>query len=273
MEHKGKTALVTGAGQGIGRATAERLARAGANVYVQDIDAEALDETVSRLADFEVGVVASVGDLRESALPEKMIQESVDAFGGLDIVVNNAGYIWNGAMHNHSEAQWQAMLEIHATVPFRLLQAFAGWMRPTVKQEMLDSGVGVSRRVVNISSVSGTQGSATQVAYSAGKAAVIGLTKTLAKEWGRYNCNVNAVAFGHIETRLTQSYEDDVPEIEVGGRSFRVGLSSRQRAGISSSVPLGRPGTVEEAAGAIYLLTLPEAGYITGEVITCSGGI
>ena len=128
MEHQGRTALVTGAGQGIGRATAERLAKAGASVYVQDIDEAALEETVAKLSGFDVGVVASVGDLRESALPEKMIQECVDAFGGLDMIINNAGYIWNGAMHNHSEAQWQAMLEIHATVPFRVLQAFAGWL-------------------------------------------------------------------------------------------------------------------------------------------------
>ena len=215
-----KTALVTGAGQGIGRATAQRLARAGANLIIQDIDGEALAETMLHLKAFKVDVLSLTGDLTKAGVPEQVVQDCLKAFGGLDIIINNAGYIWNGALHNHSEAQWQAMLDIHATVPFRILKAFSEWLRPTAKAEIQSNGVACCRKVVNVSSVSGTQGSATQVGYAAGKAAVIGLTKTLAKEWGRYNVTVNAVAFGHIETRLTQGYDDSVPEIKVGDQQY-----------------------------------------------------
>jgi len=267
-----KIALVTGAGQGIGRATARRLAAAGATLVIQDLDPEALKEAEASLIDFGGEVLAIAGDLTELDLPDRVIREGVAAFGGIDIIVNNAGYIWNGAAHKHSEAQWQAMLDIHVSVPFRLLKAYANWMRPIAKAEIASNGQATCRKIVNVSSVSGTTGSATQVAYSAGKAAVIGLTKTLAKEWGRFNVTVNAVAFGHIETRLTQTYENQVPEIKVGNQLFRVGLSEQQRAILAHTVPLGRPGTVDEAAGAIYLLTLPESNYITGEVLTCSGG-
>ena len=272
MSLRSKIALVTGAGQGIGRATVQRLARAGVNLVIQDIDEAALAETARHLKTFEVDVLSLTGDLTEPDLPEQVIKDCVEAFGGLDIIINNAGYIWNGAMHNHSEAQWQAMLDIHATVPFRILKAFSEWLRPTAKAEIQSNGVACCRKVVNVSSVSGTQGSATQVGYAAGKAAVIGLTKTLAKEWGRYNVTVNAVAFGHIETRLTQGYSDSIPEITVGDQQFRVGLSFQQRNALAQTVPLGRAGTVDEAAGAIYLLTLPESDYITGEILTCSGG-
>ena len=272
MSLRSKTALITGAGQGIGRATAQRLARAGANLVIQDIDEAALADTANQLGTFEVDVLSLTGDLTKTGLPEQVVQDGLEAFGGLDIIINNAGYIWNGALQNHSEAQWQAMIDIHATVPFRILKAFSEWMRPVAKAERQANGVASCRKVVNVSSVSGTQGSATQVGYSAGKAAVIGLTKTLAKEWGRYNVTVNAVAFGHIETRLTQGYSDSIPEITVGDRRYRVGLSNQQRNVLAQTVPLGRAGTIDEAAGAIYLMTLPESDYITGEILTCSGG-
>ena len=164
------------------------------------------------------------------------------------------------------------MLDIHATAPFRILRALAPWLRETAKREQAESGRARCRKIVNVSSVSGTTGAATQIAYSAGKAAVVGLTKTLAKEWGRYNVTVNAVAFGHIQTRLTQAYEGEPPTIEVGMRKFKVGLTDAQVAGVEGATPLGRSGTPEDGAGAIYLLCLPESDFVTGEVVTCSGG-
>ena len=166
-----------------------------------------------------------------------MISQTLDGFGGIDIIVNNAGYIWNGAMHNHSDEQWQAMLEVHATAPFRILRAFAPWLRETARAEIAEQGAARCRKVVNVSSVSGTTGAATQIAYSAGKAAVVGITKTLAKEWGRYNVTVNCVAFGHIQTRLTQAYDGAPPTIEVAGRSHRVGLTDAQIEGVKHRVP------------------------------------
>ncbi len=269
----GKVAIVTGAGRGVGKATALKLAREGASVVVNDLDVAEARATVAEITNSQGQAFGCVGSVTESEFPEHLVQTSLEAFGQIDIIVNNAGYIWNGAAHNHSDEQWQAMLDVHVSAPFRILRAFSRWLRPTAKQEIAEQGRAVCRKVVNISSVSGTQGSATQVAYSAGKAAVVGLTRTLAKEWGRYNVTVNCVAFGHIDTRLTQAYEQVPPAIEVGGREFKVGLSNAQLEGVRRSTALGRAGQPEDGAGAIYLFCIPESNFITGEVLTCSGGI
>ncbi|MFT4714154.1 MAG: 3-oxoacyl-[acyl-carrier protein] reductase, partial [Candidatus Azotimanducaceae bacterium] len=213
------------------------------------------------------------GDITDESFPEQLIQTSLEAYGEIDIIVNNAGYIWNGAMHNHSDEQWQAMLDIHVTAPFRILRAFSSWLRGQAKQEIEKTGCAKARKIVNVSSVSGTEGSATQIAYSAGKSAIVGVTKTLAKEWGRYNVTVNCVAFGHIQTRLTQRYENSPPVIDIAGRQHKVGLNSRQLAGINLTTPLGRSGKPEDGAGAIYMFCIPESDFVTGQILTCSGGL
>ncbi len=270
MSLEGKVALVTGGAQGIGAATAAQLAARGARVAVCDIDAHRAAETAHNLPG--AAGQAFAGDLTDPEFPDALVADVLKHFGSLDIVVNNAGYIWNGAMHNHSDAQWHAMLDMHATAPFRVLRAWAPWLRSRAAEERQTLGAPRCRKVVNVSSVSGTTGAATQIAYSAGKAAVVGITKTLAKEWGHYNVTVNAVAFGHIDTRLTQPYSGTPPSIDVGGRSYRVGLSQEQIEGSRAATPLGRTGTTEDAAGAILLFCLPESNFITGEVLTCSGG-
>lgn len=267
-----RTALVTGAGRGIGRATALKLASEGATTVLCDLDEETLTETASIIKENGGRAITCAGNLTDPEFPGQLIDVSTRSTGGLDIIVNNAGYIWNSAIHNHTDEQWQAMLDIHATAPFRILRAFAPWLRETASRELETNGHTRCRKVVNISSVSGTTGSATQIAYSAGKAAVIGITKTLAKEWGRYNVTVNCVAFGHIETRLTQPYKDAPPTIEVEGRAHRVGLSEAQIEAVKRSTALGRSGTPNDAAGAIYLFCIPESDFITGEILTCSGG-
>ena len=259
---QGQFALVTGAGRGIGAATARKLSEAGARVLVNDLDADVAEEVAASLP----GAVACPADLTEPEAADDLIEFTLSAFGGLDIIVNNAGYIWHSAIHNMTDEQWDAMLDIHASAQFRVLRAYGRWLRGNADR---NSPV---RKVVNISSTMGIHGGATQLAYSAGKAAVVGITKTLAKEWGRYNVQVNAVAFGHIETRLTQPYEGAPPSIDHDGHRYKVGLSTDQLTHLERTVPLGRAGQVEEAAGAILLMALPESNYITGEVLTCSGG-
>jgi len=267
-----KVAIVTGAGRGVGLATAQRLARAGARVIVNDLDSAEANACVEAIQAAGGQAMACAGDVTATDFPQQLIDTALDGFGTIDIVVNNAGYIWNGVVANHSDEQWQAMIDVHATAPFRILRALAPWLRATSKREQAEHGVAQARKIINVSSVSGTTGAATQIAYSAGKAAVVGITKTLAKEWGRYGARVNCVAFGHIDTRLTQSYSGEPPLISVGARDFKVGLSEQQVAASMQAAPLGRSGQPEDGAGAIYLFCLPEADFITGEVLTCSGG-
>lgn len=267
-----RVAIVTGAGRGVGAATAQRLAADGALVVVNDLDPAVAQDTVSAITASGGRALLCAGDVTDPDFPERLIERALEPTGSIDIIVNNAGYIWNGALHNHSDEQWQAMLDMHVTAPFRILRAFAPWLRERAKQERSETGSVRCRKVVNVSSVSGTTGAATQAAYSAGKAAVVGLTKTLAKEWGRFNVTVNCVAFGHIDTRLTQTYDGAAPTIEVRGRDYRVGLTPQQIDAVQRATPLQRTGTPEDAAGAIYLFCIPESDFITGEVLTCSGG-
>ena len=267
----GKVAIVTGSGRGIGRAIALKLAKAGAAVVVNDLDDEPALETLAQIEASGGRGICCNGDVAAVDFGERIVNMALDGLGGLDIIVNNAGYIWNTTIQRNTDEQWQAMLDVHATAPFRILRAASGHFRESAKREAAQGAI-VQRKVVNISSVSGVYGSATQVAYSAGKMAVVGITNTLAKEWGRYGVNVNAVAFGFIETRLTQSFEGQPAEIEVHGRQFKVGFPSELAREKHAGISLGRPGRVEEAAGAVYLLCLPEADYITGQVLICDGG-
>ncbi|MCC5872474.1 MAG: SDR family oxidoreductase [Gammaproteobacteria bacterium] len=269
---EGRIAIVTGAGRGVGRATAALLAKHGARVVLNDLDADVCDAAAAEIAAMGAQTLSVPGSVTDPDLPERLIADAVDAFGGIDILVNNAGFIWNSAAHNHTDEQFQAMLDVHVAAPFRVLRAFAAWMRPQAKREIEASGHARCRKVVNVSSVSGTQGAATQVGYSSAKAAVVGMTKTLAKEWGRYNVTVNAVAFGYLATRLTQGFGETPPTIDVAGKALRVGISNEATEALVAQTPLQRLGTAEDGAGGIFMLCIPQSDYVTGEVLTCSGG-
>src|SRR5262249_49020035 len=197
------------------------------------------------------GAVGVTGNVAAPDFGDRIVETAVKELGGCHIVVNNAGYTWDNVIQKMTDEQWYAILDVHVTAPFRILRAFANHVRPVVEEETR-KGVRVVRKIVNVSSTSGVNGNAGQVNYSAGKAAMVGVTKTLAKEWGRYHVTVNCVAFGYIQTRLTQPLaEGEAGTIEVEGRKVRVGVQGSRIAAMSQMIPLGRGGTPEEAAGAI----------------------
>ncbi len=267
---EGKAALVTGSGRGIGRAIAGKLAAAGASVFVNDLDEDAVCQTEAMLRQEGGTAEHLAGDLTDPAFPQKLVKAALERLGGLDIIVNNAGYSWDTVIQKTTDEQFQAMLDIHLAAPFRILRAASEFLREAAKKE-LGEGRRVMRKVVNITSIAGTDGNPGQVGYSSGKAGVVGLTKTLAKEWGRYNVNVNCVGFGLIETRLVQPLSD-TSTIEMKGRRIRVGVQEKMLEMVKSACPLGRLGTPEEAAGAVLFFCSPLSDYVTGEVLICGGG-
>jgi 3-oxoacyl-[acyl-carrier protein] reductase len=263
----GKSAIVTGSARGIGRATAELLAEHGAKVLINDLDGDVAEQASGEI---QGETVSFAGDLTKEGVCDELVKTAVDSFGQLDIIVNNAGYTWDGPIHKMSDEQFQAMLDIHNVVPFRVLRAAAPHLREPAKKEK-EEGREVFRKVVNISSVSGTMGNAGQANYSSGKSGVVGLTKTLAKEWGQFKINVNAVAFGFVETRLTASKEG-AESIERGGEKIQLGIPEQLRQMASMLIPIGRPATPEEAAGGVFFLCSPWSNYVHGQVLNVTGG-
>jgi 3-oxoacyl-[acyl-carrier protein] reductase len=267
-----KTAIVTGSGRGIGRAIAARLASLGARVTVNDLDAEAVSETVTQITAAGGRAHAAPGDLTDPATPQMIVEQTLARYGALDILVNNAGYTWDNVIQKTTDEQFQAMLDIHLVAPFRLLRAAAPWLREAAKKDAAEGRL-IMRKVVNITSISGTDGNAGQIGYSAGKAGIVGMTKTMAKEWGRYNVNVNAVGFGLIETRLIQPLTGEAASIDIKGRQIPVGVQPKVLEAVKHMCPLGRLGTPEEAADAVLFFCSPLSDYVTGEVLICGGGL
>lgn len=261
----GRVALVTGAGRGIGRSIAVRLARAGAEIVVNDVDPTSLAETVRLLEGVGCDAEAMASSVTDSHFADTIVAQALEAHGAVDIVVNNAGYTWDAGIHRMSDEQWEAMLDVHMTAPFRLLRRLAPVFRD---QRLRDdrSGRTIHRKVVNVTSVSGIAGLAGQANYAAAKSGLDGLTRALAREWGRHLVNVNSVAFGLIDTRLTR------PPDEPDGSRPAVHMDSERHRALEEAIPLGRAATPDEAAGAVYLLCTPDADYISGQVLLCTGG-
>ncbi|MGL4304623.1 MAG: SDR family NAD(P)-dependent oxidoreductase [Mycobacteriaceae bacterium] len=269
---EGRVAIVSGSGRGIGREVALKLAREGASVVVNDLDKGPTEEVVAAIDALGGKAVACVGSVTDTDFGERFVQTAVDSFGGLDIIVNNAGYTWDSVIQKMSDEQWDAILDVHLKAPFRILRAAQPIIAAAVKNERESGRPVLCRKVVNISSLAGTGGNAGQANYSSAKAGVIGLTKALAKEWGRYNVTVNAVAFGLINTRLTTEVEGGDGTIELQGRKIKVGVNPGLLAAMEQMIPLGRSGAPHEAAGAVYLLCTPESDYISAQTLVCGGG-
>ncbi|TDC64133.1 SDR family oxidoreductase [Actinomadura sp. GC306] len=267
----GKIALISGSGRGIGRAIALKLASHGVRVVINDLDPEPAEETLTAIKAAGGEAVACVGSVTDEDFADRFVATAVDNYGGVDIVINNAGYTWDSVIQKMTDEQWDAILDVHLKAPFRILRAAQPVISARAKAEQAD-GLRVHRKIVNISSIAGLGGNAGQANYGAAKAGIVGLTKTLAKEWGRYAVNVNAVAYGLIRTRLTETAADSDSTIDVQGRQIKVGVNPGLLTAMEQMIPLGRAGTPEEAAGAVYLLCLPESDYISGQVVVCSGG-
>ena len=265
----GKAAIVTGSARGIGRATAEMFVNEGAKVLINDLDADVAVQAASEISG-ETAVFA--GDLTKEGAADELVKAATEAFGAVDICVNNAGYTWDGVAHKMSDEQFQAMLDIHTIVPFRVARALAPAWREAAKAER-GEGKEVFRKIVNVSSTSGMMGNAGQVNYSAAKMGVVGLTKTLAKEWGQFKINVNAVAFGFVETRLTAAKEAGEEMTSPTGEKIELGIPEQMRAMASAIIPLGRPATPEEASGPVLFLSSPLANYMHGQVLNVTGGM
>jgi 3-oxoacyl-[acyl-carrier protein] reductase len=262
-----KVAIVTGSARGIGRATAELFAEHGAKVLINDLDGDIAEQTASEISG---DTVVFAGDLTKPGVPDQLVQKVIDTWGKVDILVNNAGYTLDAPIHKMSDDWFQRMLDIHSIVPFRMSRAVAPHMREPAKKER-EEGVEVFRKIVNVSSISGTMGNAGQANYSSGKSAVVGLTKTLAKEWGQFKINVNAVAFGFIETRLTAA-KDESNVADIGGETVQLGIPEQLRAMGAMVIPLGRPGTPKEAAGGVFFLCSPWSNFVHGQVLNITGG-
>ena len=268
---EGKVALVTGSGRGIGRAIALKLASHGARLVINDLDADPAQEVAEEIRKIGGEAVVCSGSVSAPDFADRFIGTAATSYKGIDIIVNNAGYTWDNVVQKMTDEQWYAILDVHLTAPFRILRAAQPLIRKLVQEEN-EAGQPTVRKVINISSVAGVFGNAGQLNYSAGKAGIIGMTQTLAKEWGRLRTTVNCVAFGLIKTRMTgNSAEGGTASID--GRDIKVGVNPDLLASMERTIPLGRAGTPEDAAGSVYLFTLPESDYVSGQTLLCTGGL
>jgi 3-oxoacyl-[acyl-carrier protein] reductase len=266
----GKSAIVTGSGRGIGKAVATLFADHGASIVINDIDKDVAEATAKEITGAGGRAVVCAGSVTDVEFADRVVKTAAESFGGLDIIVNNAGYTWDSVIQNMTDEQWYAMIDVHLTAPFRIIRAATPFMREVAKKEIAE-GRRVQRKIINVSSTSGVAGNAGQVNYSAGKMGIVGVTKTMAKEWGRFNINVNAVAYGFIETRLTQAKEKH-ETIQREGKEVELGIPDAMRQMAVNFIPLGRSGTPEDAAGPVLFLASPLSDYVTGAVVLVTGG-
>jgi len=267
-----KVAIITGAGRGIGRATAELFAQHGAKVVVSDIDPVPAEECVAAITSAGGEAISVPGDVTDPTFGDSIVNAALARFDGLDIIVNNAGYTWDAVIHKMTDEQWEAILAVHLTAPFRIIRAASSFLRETAKKEKAEHGAAQARKIVNISSTSGTRGNPGQANYSSAKAGVMGLTKMLAKEWGQFNIQCNCVAFGRIDTRLTQAKEKG-EIINRGEAAIAIGIPAERLERTTPMIPMGRPGTPQEAAGSILFFASPLSDYVSGQVLEVAGGL
>lgn len=267
----GQTAIITGSGQGIGAEIARQFANEGAKVVISDIDGKKANAVADNINSAGAQALAIPGDMLDDAYIDELVKKTAEFGGGkFHIIVNNAGFTWDGVIHKTTDKQWDTIIALHNTAPFKLVRASAPYFR--VKD-------GEPRNVVNVSSTSGLHGNAGQANYALAKAGVTGLTKTIAKEWGpAFGVRANTVAFGHIQTRLTAAKEEGGFVTLPDGEKIALGIPQAQKAAREAGgeaykdIPLGRPGTAGEAAGAVLAIVSPLMSYMSGQTISITGG-
>ncbi|KAF8330346.1 short-chain dehydrogenase/reductase SDR [Cantharellus anzutake] len=269
----GEVAIITGAAQGIGRSTALLFAKEGAKVVVSDLDAKKAEAVVEEIRAAGGDAIAVGGDVSAEDFPDRIIKATIDKYGKLNHLINNAGFTFDKMIHTMTDQTFDIILKVHVRAPFRLIRAAAPYLRIKGSKE--------NRSIVNVSSTSGLHGNVGQINYAAGKAAVVGMSKTIAKEWGSFGVRANTVAYGFIETRLTANKADGA-SIEIGGKKIALGVpkpaaptGDKKAAAppVPNPIPLQRGGTPDEAGAAILFLASPLASYISGHTLEVTGGL
>jgi 3-oxoacyl-[acyl-carrier protein] reductase len=266
----GRTAIITGSGRGIGRATAMLFASEGCRVVISDIDPEPAEQTVADIKAAGGEAISYVGDVSADEFAEGIVKAAANEWGGLHILVNNAGFTWDALIHKMPDECWDKIIDLHLKAPFKLIRAAKPYFCDVAREEM-KAGKNVARKIVNVSSLAGVGGNVGQANYCSAKAGVIGLTKAICKEWARYNVQSNCVAFGFIDTRLTQEKEKGL-SLETENKKVALGVPKAQRDVFIQMIPMGRPGTVEEAASSILFFASPLSDYVSGQVLVVGGG-
>jgi len=264
----GQVAIITGSGQGIGAETARLFANEGAKVVVQDIDAAKAQTVADEIVKSGGQAIAVPGDMLDAEYLKVLVKKTAEfGEGKIHIIVNNAGYTWDGVIHKMSDKQWDNIIALHNTAPFKLVREAAPFFRVTD---------GEPRCIINISSSSGVHGNAGQANYGLAKAGVNGLTKVIAKEWGpKFGVRANSIAFGHILTRLTAAKEKGAFVTTPDGEKIALGIPTGTGSLKDSTypdIPLGRPGTATEAAKSILAVASPLFAYVSGQVLEVTGG-
>jgi len=260
-----RVAVVTGAGRGIGRAIALLFADEGARVVVNDVDSGPAEEVATECRGRGVEALASVGSVADGTYTDVLMKAAVERFGRIDILVNNAGVTRDRVVHRMSDEEWDFVIDVNLKGTFNCIRSAAPYLRDVAKREIDEEGhPRYHRKIVNFYSTAAIRGNPGQINYTAAKMGNVGITRTIAQEWGRFWINVNAVAPGLTETRLTQVKEDG---------DGVLGIPRAQKEAAVARIPFGRPADPLDVARVVLFLASPLSDFVTGQELNVSGGM